>query len=127
MPGQARLGDKALGTDAHGCKACPHVVIGPATQSSSDVIVNSKPAVRKGDQGIHMTCCGSNKWTAKGSSPTVIINGKPAFRLHDATDHCGGSGQLIEASANVIVGNSQSSGFKKAALTGAPAVCDCNQ
>lgn len=126
MPGQARIGDKSLGIDAHRCNACPHVVSGPATQGASDVIVNGKPAVRKGDGGVHSACCGGNTWTAQGGSSTVIINGKQAFRLTDATSHCGGQGTLIQASGNVIVGNSQSSGFKSAAKSHAPFVCNCN-
>ncbi|MBR9979472.1 MAG: hypothetical protein KFF50_00450 [Desulfatitalea sp.] len=126
MPGQARIGDKALGTDAHRCKACPHVVTGPATQGSADVIVNGKPAVRKGDRGVHAACCGSNTWTAQGASDTVIINGKPAFRHLDRTDHCGGTGMLVQASGNVVVGNSQSRAFAQAAKTHAPFVCDCD-
>jgi len=127
MPGGARLGDKAKGTDAHGCKVCTHTVIGPAVQGSSDVIVNGKPAVRQGDGGVHMLCCGTNTWHAAGGSSTVIVNGKPAFRLSDRTEHCGGTGQLINASSDVIIGNSQASGLKKAAKNHAPFVCNCNK
>jgi hypothetical protein len=35
----------------------------------------------------------------------VFINGQSAFRLLDPSKHCGGQGQLIEGSPNVIVGN----------------------
>ncbi|MFZ1986828.1 MAG: PAAR domain-containing protein, partial [Desulfatitalea sp.] len=127
MPGQGRIGDKAKGVDSHRCNACPHVVSGPATQGSSDVIVNGKPAVRKGDGGVHTACCGSNIWTANGGSDTVFINGKQAFRLGDATDHCGGAGMLVEASGNVFVGNSQARAFIEAAKSHAPFVCNCSQ
>lgn len=127
MPGQARIGDKAFGTDSHRCNSCPHEVSGPATQGSDDVIVNGMPAVRKGDGGVHSACCGDNRWTAQGSSPTVTINGKQAFRLMDETNHCGGLGMLVESSGNVVVGNSQSSGFKDAAKNHAPFVCNCNK
>ena len=127
MPGQARIGDKAEGICEHRCHSCPHSVSGPATQGSPDVFINGKPAVRKGDGGVHASCCGANTWTAKGSSPTVIINGKEAFRRTDATRHCGGDGILIQASGNVIVGSSQAAGFKKAARSHAPFVCNCNQ
>jgi uncharacterized Zn-binding protein involved in type VI secretion len=66
--------------------------------------VNGRPAVRVGDPGVHAACCGPNSWTAKAGSGTVFINGRKAHRLGDATQHCGGIGQLIEGSANVIVG-----------------------
>ena len=95
MPGQCRNGDRAEGIDSHRCSSCPHEVSGPATQGSADVIVNGKPAVRKGDGGVHSACCGGNTWTAQGSSDTVTINGKQAFRLMDATNHCGGTGMLV--------------------------------
>jgi uncharacterized Zn-binding protein involved in type VI secretion len=127
MPGSARLGDLAKGTDAHGCKVCTHTVIGPAVQASSNVTVNGRPAVRKGDGGIHMLCCGPNTWKAAAGSRTVAINGIPAFRLHDKTKHCGGTGKSIKASKNVVIGNSQASGFKKAAENDAPFVCNCNR
>jgi hypothetical protein len=41
---------------------------------------------------------------------TVFINGKGAHRMGDPTRHCGGIGQLIEGSPNVIVGESGSAG-----------------
>lgn len=127
MPGAVRLGDMAKGTDAHGCKVCTHTVVGPAVQGSLDVIINGKLAVRKGDSGIHMLCCGSNTWKAAGGSHTVIINGKPAFRRKDKTMHCGGVGKAITASDNVIVGDAQSGGFTKAAQNHAPFVCNCSK
>ncbi len=127
MPGGARIGDKAKGIDAHGCKVCTHTVTGPAVQGSSDVIINGKPAVRKGDGGIHGICCGTNTWHAAGGSTTVFINGKPAYRLKDTSVHCGGRGELINGSSDVIIGDSQSTGFNKAAKNRAPFVCNCNQ
>jgi hypothetical protein len=45
-----------------------------------------------------------NTWTATQGSLTVFINGKGAHRIGDQTRHCGALGQLIEGSANVIVG-----------------------
>jgi hypothetical protein len=65
---------------------------------------NGRPALRVGDPGIHMACCGPNTWTAKLGSTTVFINGKCAYRMTDTSEHCGGLGQLIEGSPNVIVG-----------------------
>ncbi len=105
MPPQGRLGDKALAeADAHGCPACPHVVQGPAIKGSENVMVNNKPALRKGDQGLATPCCGPNMWTADLGSATVEINGQPAFRLGDMSKHCGGVGKLIEGSPDVITG-----------------------
>jgi uncharacterized Zn-binding protein involved in type VI secretion len=104
MPGQARLGDKAQGIDAHGCPACPHQVIGPAVQGSPDVFVNNRPALRLNDLGVHAACCGPNIWHPIQGSGTVFINGLPAVRLGDATQGCGGTGNLIEGSPDVQVG-----------------------
>ena len=106
MPPQGRLGDKArVPVDAHGCPACPHMCVGPAIVGSPNVNVNSRPAVRVDDMGIHAACCGPNMWTAKMGSATVFINGKAAHRKGDMNQHCGGIGTLIEGSDNVNVGD----------------------
>ncbi len=111
MPGQGRLGDKAsIPADSHGCPGCPHPGIGPAVCGSEDVFVNSRPAVRVDDTGIHAACCTTNTWTAKAGSATVFINNKAAHRMGDQTKHCGGNGNLIEGSPNVIVGGTSSGG-----------------
>ncbi len=105
MPPQARVGDKSnVPVDAHGCPACPHPCVGPAIQGSPNVNVNSLPAVRVGDQGVHMACCGANMWNAAAGSGTVMINNMAAHRLGDQDTHCGGSGQMIEGSGNVMTG-----------------------
>jgi uncharacterized Zn-binding protein involved in type VI secretion len=105
MPPMGRLGDKSSApADAHGCPACPHPVIGPAVQGSPDVLVNGRPALRVGDQGIHMVCCGPNTWEAKTGSATVLINNQAAHRMGDQDKHCGGMGALIEGSPDVEVG-----------------------
>jgi uncharacterized Zn-binding protein involved in type VI secretion len=105
MAAQGRLGDKATAPlCAHGCPACPHPTTGPAISGSPNVNVNSRPAVRIDDAGVHTACCGPNQWRALAGSPTVFINGKPAHRVGDATQHCGGSGALVEGSPNVDVG-----------------------
>lgn len=105
MPPQGRLGDKSqVPADAHGCPGCPHPAVGPAIAGSANVNVNSRPALRLGDTGMHAACCGPNMWKATAGSGTVNINGKPAHRLGDADQHCGGMGKLIEGSDNVIVG-----------------------
>ena len=105
MPGAMRLGDKAkASSDAHGCPACPHPPIGPAIVGSGDVNINSKPAIRMQDKGVHAACCGPNMWTATKGSGTVNINGKGAVRKDDTTTHCGGSGTVQEGSTDVIIG-----------------------
>ena len=105
MPGQARLGDKSnVPADAHGCPACPHPGVGPAISGSPNVNVNKRPAVRLGDSGMHAACCGPNTWKAVKGSGTVFINNKPAHRMGDTDQHCGGVGQMIEGSPDVIVG-----------------------
>ncbi len=105
MPPMGRLGDMSQAPiDIHGCPACPHPVVGPAVTGSPDVLVNGRPALRVGDQGVHMVCCGPNMWEAKMGSATVLINNKAAHRLGDMDKHCGGVGQLIEGSPDVLVG-----------------------
>ncbi len=103
--GNSRLGDKSqVPADGHGCPACAHSCVGPAVAGSPNVFVNSKPALRVDDPGIHAACCGPNTWKATAGSGTVIINGKKAHRLNDADAHCGGNGKMIEASTNVFSG-----------------------
>jgi len=111
MPPQARLGDKALiPADTHGCPACPHTASGPAVGGSANVLVNGRPTTRVHDPGIHTACCGPNTWNAKTGSRSVFINGRAAHRLGDLVQHCGGMGQTIEGSMNVMVGDDGMSG-----------------
>ena len=106
MPPQSRLGDKSqVPADAHGCPGCPHPCVGPAIMGSPTVFVNKRPALRVTDMGIHAACCGPNMWTAQAGSGTVFINTLKAHRLGDQDTHCGGSGQMIEGSADVFVGD----------------------
>lgn len=104
MPPAVRLTDMAAcPNDAHGCTSCPHPTVGPAVGGSTNVFINSLPAIRLGDPGIHSSCCGPNQWkTAKGSG-TVYVNGKPQCRMGDKTTHCGGDGKLINGSPNVFI------------------------
>jgi uncharacterized Zn-binding protein involved in type VI secretion len=105
MPPQCRLGDKSnVPADAHGCPACPHPCVGPAIAGSPDVFVNKLPAIRVQDTGVHAACCGPNMWTAAAGSGSVFINNKAAHRQGDQDTHCGGSGQMIEGSTNVMTG-----------------------
>ncbi len=107
MPANHRLGDLAKADPhPHGCPACPHPTVGPLIAASPNVFINSIPAGRKDDPGIHAVCCGPNIWTADAGSGTVFINSIEAFRKDDATKHCGGagSGKSIQASPNVDSG-----------------------
>lgn len=105
MPPQARVTDKSLNpADVHGCPACPHPAQGPALKGSPNVLVNGLPALRIGDSGIHVACCGPNTWNAVSGSGTVFINNIPSHRLGDSDLHCGGMGTMIGGSSNVIVG-----------------------
>lgn len=106
MSEAARMGDQAHAPeDAHHCSECPHSVSGPAAMGSPDVLINDRPAVRVGDSGTHDLCCDSNSWVAVAGAATLLINDRPAVRAGDATQHCGGSGKLIEGSADVDVGD----------------------
>ncbi|HSS02122.1 MAG TPA: PAAR domain-containing protein [Kofleriaceae bacterium] len=103
MAGACRLGDRAKAPiDSHNCAACPHHnVIGPAISASSSVYINGMPALRQGDIGMHSTCCGTNMWKVLSASGQVFINGSAMVRKGDPTQHCGGMGEMMEASANV--------------------------
>ncbi len=106
MPAQSRLGDTSnVPIDAHGCPGCPHNCTGPAIIGSPNVMVNSRPAVRVDDTGLHAVCCGPNMWTAVKGSATVFINNKAAHRKGDMDRHCGGIGTMKEGSSNVITGD----------------------
>jgi len=102
---QGRLSDLSMvNADAHGCPACPHPCIGPAILGSPNVMVNSLPALRVNDIGLHAACCGPNMFSAKSGSATVLINGKGAHRKDDIDQHCGGMGRMVTGSPNVVVG-----------------------
>jgi len=51
-----------------------------------------------------MACCGPNTWIAQKGSATVLINFLQAHRLGDVDQHCGGAGNMIEGSPDVITG-----------------------
>ena len=105
MPPQSRVSDNCrVPADAHGCPACPHPCVGPIIVGSPNVLVNNLPAARVTDPGVHAACCGPNMYVAAKGSGTVEINGLAAHRKDDKTDHCGGSGQSIAGSPNVLTG-----------------------
>lgn len=101
MPSAARLGDSCAG---HGCFPATPIIAG-----SGDVIINGKPAARKGDDVLLHACpCpnmphGIHSRAISGGSSNVFINGKAAARVGDAIG-CGGS--VAAGSGNVIIGDS---------------------
>ena len=100
-----RLGDRSQApADVHGCPGCPHSVIGPAISGSPTVNINNRPALRVSDIGVHATCCGPNMWVARQGSQSVFIDNLAAFRKGDLAGHCGGNGNLIEGSPDVLLG-----------------------
>ncbi|QXO16300.1 PAAR domain-containing protein [Vibrio ostreae] len=100
MPGAARLGDTAGG---HGCFPPTSIIAG-----SPDVLINGKPAARKGDAALLHACpCpykphGLHGRAINAGSGSVSINGQPAARIGDAID-CGGS--VASGSGDVIIGD----------------------
>ncbi|MCW5980952.1 MAG: PAAR domain-containing protein [Bryobacteraceae bacterium] len=105
MKPQSRLGDRShVPVDTHFNSCCPHDCIGPAVTGSPNVVVNSQPALRVTDTGVHALCCGPNTWVAVEGSQTVLINNLSAHRLDDLDQHCGGPGQMVDGSPDVLVG-----------------------
>ena len=105
MPAAFRNGDLAkFDADAHGCPACPHSTVGPATSGSPDVNIHGMAAVRENDTGRHAPCCAATMWTATKGSGTVKINGKGAMRKDDQCTSCGGSGKANMGSSDVNIG-----------------------
>jgi uncharacterized Zn-binding protein involved in type VI secretion len=106
MPAAGRLGDDSfVPADSHGSPCCDHAAIGPAVTGSRNVLINNREALRVNDRGVHKTCCGPNTWVAMRGAPAVLINDKPAHRLGDADKHCGGMGELVQGSPNVLIGD----------------------
>lgn len=105
MPPQSRVTDDAhCPADAHGNPCCAHSVKGPGVKGSPNILVNGKEPLRVGDPGVHSACCGPNSWKVGAGSSTVFFNNIPAARINDKTIHCGGVGQLIQGSNDVITG-----------------------
>lgn len=64
---------------------------------SPNVFVNSRAAIRVGDGGPHLACCGPNLFVAATGSPNVFCNSVPLVRERDATLHCGLSPGSVNA------------------------------
>lgn len=74
-----------------------------STTASSNVKINSKGALRVGDQYVSHCCpnAGCHPPVQASGSGTVIVNGKPLARIGDKTG-CGAS--VMVGSGNVIAG-----------------------
>ena len=106
MPPAARIGDQVTAPPhGHGCPACPHTVVGPIVGGAATVLIEGKPAARKGDNGTAAACCGPNTFLINKGSTTVFIEGKPAARIDDITLHCGiAPGKIVSGAATVQIG-----------------------
>lgn len=92
MANAARLFDPVFcAADVHGPPWWPLVfaVQGIFLEGSPNVTVNSLPAVRLGDGGPHVACCGPNRFVASSGHAKVTINSKPAVGDDNTTLHCG--------------------------------------
>lgn len=97
-----RLGDNSQ-VGAGGL--CKHGAIGPAVSASANVLINGRGALRLADDGIHGGCCDVNSWQAASGAIAVLINNRQVHRAGDADQSCGGSGELVQGSANVLIGD----------------------
>ena len=106
MPPAARLGDQVTAPPhGHGCPACPHPHAGPIIDGAASVLIEGKPAARKGDKGTAAACCGPNTFEIAKGSATVLIEGKPAARVDDKTLHCGiAPGKIVSGATTVQIG-----------------------
>jgi uncharacterized Zn-binding protein involved in type VI secretion len=83
MQPQSRLGDNSQvpAEDHHNAR---DVCIGPAETGWPDVKVNSRPALRVSDTGVHSQCCDANTWVAVAGSQTVLVNNLEAHKIYHA-------------------------------------------
>jgi uncharacterized Zn-binding protein involved in type VI secretion len=80
-------------SDTNACPLSDHGP-NPTVTGSSDVLINSLPALRVGDS----SACGD---TVAVGSATVMVNGQPLAYLGSTTAH---GGVIITGSGDVIVG-----------------------
>src|SRR5262245_52955964 len=101
-----RLRDHPACLDAPAGDGPAGELIEAAPDGSSDVRINTKKALRVGDQGnAHVpTCAGPVRYLAYKGSSTVLINRKPAHRMGDEILHAGGIVPLQGGSSNVLIG-----------------------
>ena len=74
----------------------PHVG-GPVVVGSTNVLIGSMPAARKGDM---LVCIGPPD-SIKSGSGSVKINGKPAARMGDDSSH---GGKIVVGNPTVLIG-----------------------
>ena len=108
MPGACRLTDIHLNpNDVCGCVVCPHSTSGIVMTGSPNVFADNLNAFRGQfvDIGDHSLgpCCGPNLYNSTQCSPDVIVNGVGWVRLGDMVTCCGGVGNMITASIDVII------------------------
>jgi uncharacterized Zn-binding protein involved in type VI secretion len=97
LPAAARLGD-ASRSDGQ---------VGRSVTASPNVLINRRPALRQGDQGVHRRGQAGAEWEAIAGAPRVLINGRRAQRIGDVIGETSGSaqGELVEGSPDVLIGD----------------------
>jgi uncharacterized Zn-binding protein involved in type VI secretion len=91
-----RIGDRS---------SCAASSGGPAATGSANILINGRRALRVGDHGLELGCCGGARWEAEDGAPAVLFNGKLAHRVRDPGTHVGSHGALVEGAANVLIGD----------------------
>ncbi|MEO7327836.1 MAG: hypothetical protein ABI193_04620 [Minicystis sp.] len=100
-----RRGDRSQ-VEEGPCPVCKKPPIGPSTTGSENVLINSLPAARVHDRGLHTAGCPAGAWEADEGAPAVLVNHQNAHRFGDGAAHRGGQrGKLVEGSPNVLIGN----------------------
>jgi uncharacterized Zn-binding protein involved in type VI secretion len=98
----ARLGDISGAAAAQGS---PCISGGPAITGSANVLINERPALRVGDEGVNAICGHGHLWKAMVGAPRVLINDHLAHRQSDAAEHCNEMGKTLQGSSNVLIGD----------------------
>lgn len=90
-------------TYMYDCSVYPNPVHAPTLSGSPDLLINGKPGLRVGNNGIHASCYPADTWQVIEGSPNVSMNGKPSHRLDDEDQHSGEIGRMMEGSPNVFM------------------------